>query len=153
MLERFKGMPADEQKQFIARSKARGGDVGEYEKLAGASAKAAPAASPLVKSKYGAPQSAQTIDALFAPLQSIETQGRAWLYMDKQLKPVRLRLGITDGTNTELLSSELQPAMELVTGVVMSGPRTTTGGAGAGNPLMGPQRGGPGGPGGPGRGR
>ncbi len=35
--------------------------------------------------------------------------------MDKQLKPVNLRLGITDGTNTELLSGELQPNVEVVT--------------------------------------
>ena len=51
---------------------------------------------------------AQTIDALFAPLPTVETRGRVWLFMDKQLKPVNLRLGITDGTNTELLSGELQ---------------------------------------------
>jgi len=31
-----------------------------------------------------------------------------WLYMDKQLKPVNLRLGVTDGSYTELLSGELQ---------------------------------------------
>ena len=43
--------------------------------------------------------------------------------MDKQLKPVQLRLGITDGTNTELLSGELQPGMELVTGVILADPR------------------------------
>jgi HlyD family secretion protein len=73
--------------------------------------------------------------------------------MDKQLKPVRVRLGITDGTNTELLSGELTPGMDVVTGVVMSNARTTTAGGGTGNPLLGPQRG-PGGPGGgPGRGR
>ena len=41
--------------------------------------------------------------------------------MNKQLKPVNLRLGITDGTNTELLGEELQPGMELVTGVVVEG--------------------------------
>ena len=28
--------------------------------------------------------------------------GRVWLYVDNQLKPVRLRLGISDGQNTEL---------------------------------------------------
>ena len=37
--------------------------------------------------------------------------------MDHQLKPVNLRLGITDGTNTELLSGELQQNMEVVTSV------------------------------------
>ena len=38
---------------------------------------------------------------------------------DKQLKPVRLRLGITDGTNTELLAGEVQQGTEVVTGVVL----------------------------------
>ena len=103
--------------------------------------------------KSGAPQSADTIDALFAPLPPVESRGRAWLFMNKQLKPVSLRLGITDGTNTELLSDELQPAMELVTGVIVGNTRTTSAPSGTGNPLM-PGRGGPGGfGGGPGRGR
>ena len=44
-----------------------------------------------------------TIDALFGPLPVVETRGRAWLYMNKQLKPVSLRLGVTDGTFTEVL--------------------------------------------------
>jgi HlyD family secretion protein len=145
MMERFKGMSPDDQKAFIARMKDRGQDTSAFEKEMPAAAKA-PA-----KGK-GAPatQSAQTIDALFAPLPSVESRGRAWLFMDHQLKPVNLRLGITDGTNTELLSGELQQNMEVVTGVTGLGPtRTTATGAGAGNPLMPAQRGGP--PGGRGR--
>ena len=60
-----------------------------------------------------------------------------WLFIDHQLKPVNVRLGISDGTNTELLSGELQPNMEVVTGVTgLSTTRTTTTGAGAGNPLL-----------------
>jgi hypothetical protein len=106
----------------------------------------APHKKPSIQPKYGAAQSGETIDALFAPLPPVESQGRAWLYVDKQLKPVRLRLGITDGTNTELLGGELQADSEVVTGVIMNGTRPTAG-AGAGNPLL-PQRGG-----GPGRGR
>lgn len=61
---------------------------------------------------------AQTIDQLFGPLPTAETMGRAWLNANNQLKAVRLRLGITDGTNTELLSGELAVGQELVTGVV-----------------------------------
>ena len=72
------------------------------------------------------------------------------MFMDHQLKPVNLRLGITDGTYTELLSGELQENMEVVTGITGLGPTRTTAAVGNGNPLM-PQRGGPGG--GPGRGR
>ncbi len=68
--------------------------------------------------------------------------------MDRQLKPVNLRLGITDGTYTELLSSELQENMEVVTGVTGLGPtRATPTPQGSGNPLM-PGRG-PGGGRGP----
>jgi hypothetical protein len=70
------------------------------------------------------------------------------LFVDRQLKPVTLRLGITDGTYTELLSEELQENMEIVTGVTGLTPTRNmpTPGAG-GNPLM-PGRGGPGGGGG-----
>ena len=65
-------------------------------------------------------------------------------------KAVRVRLGITDGTYTELLGGDLQPPMEVVTVITGVGSNRTTNAAGSGNPLM-PQRGG--GPGGaPGRG-
>ena len=64
---------------------------------------------------------------------------------------MNLRLGITDGQNTELLNAnELPPNAEVVTGVTGLGTTRNIGGpGGAGNPLI-PQRGGP--PGG-GRGR
>ena len=98
---------------------------------------------------------ATTIDSLFGPLPVVETRGMAWLYVNKQLKLVRLRLGITDGTFTEVINEEeLQPNMEVVT-MMTTGleTRTPAGQGGSQNPLMGPQRGGPGrGPGGPGGG-
>jgi hypothetical protein len=100
---------------------------------------------------------ATTIDALFGPLPTVETRGRAWLYINKQLKPVSLRLGISDNTNIEVLDgNELQPGTEVVTSVILPSQAAAPAGAtGAGqNPLMGPQRGGPGGGrGGPGGGR
>ncbi len=148
MLERFKTMSPDEQKQFIARMKERGADTSAFDITPRAATKTPRAA---------APAQAQTIDALFAPLPPVESRGRAWLFMDRQLKPVNLRLGISDGTTTELLSEELQESMEVVTGVTgLASTRGTPQGGGAGNPLM-PGRGGPGGrpPGGggqPGRG-
>jgi HlyD family secretion protein len=99
-------------------------------------------------------QSAATIDALFPPLVTQETRGGAWLYLEekKELKRVNLRLGITDGTNTEVVGGEVQPGQELVTGVLLGNARTTQGAGAAGNPLL-PGRGGPGGFGGGGRGR
>jgi HlyD family secretion protein len=92
---------------------------------------------------------ASTIDSLFGPLPSVETRGRVWLYISKQLKPVNLRLGISDGTWTEVLdSNELQQGTEVVTNVVTGTESAARpGGNNNGNPLMGPQ-GRPGGPGG-----
>ena len=46
---------------------------------------------------------ATTIDALFAPLAVTETAGRIWVLDGDQLRPVEVRLGVTDGTATELL--------------------------------------------------
>ena len=46
---------------------------------------------------------ATTIDALFAPLEAIESDGRLWVLDGEQLRPVEVRLGVTDGTATELL--------------------------------------------------
>jgi multidrug efflux pump subunit AcrA (membrane-fusion protein) len=148
MMERFKKMSADEQKQFIARMKERGRDTSAFETPAkgrGAKTPAPSADASLLRPKYGAASSAQTIDALVAPLPVVETRGRVWLFMNHELKPVNLRLGISDGTNTELLSGELQPNMEVVTGVTgLGATRTVPGQTGTGNPLL-PSRGGPGG--------
>jgi HlyD family secretion protein len=139
MLERFKTASPEEQQQMLARIKERGGDTSAFEAAMGTKPAARPA---------GSPQQAQTIDALFAPLPPVESRGRAWVFANRELKPVGLRLGISDGTYTELLSEELQENMEVVTGVTGLAPTRTLpqGGGGSGNPLM-PGRG-PGGPGG-----
>ena len=87
-----------------------------------------------------------TIDSLFGPLQTTETRGRAWLYENKQLKSVALRLGVTDGTYSEVLDGDLKEGQEVVVNMVTGlEPVTRPGQTGTGNPLMGPQRGGPGG--------
>jgi HlyD family secretion protein len=91
-----------------------------------------------------------SIDSLFAPIQIAQTPGRVWLYADKQLKSIRVRTGVTDGTFTELVDGEVTEGQEVVVNMVTGlEPKTNTPGQqGTGNPLMGPQRGGPGGPGG-----
>jgi len=138
MMERFKTMSPEEQQQFIARMKERGRDTSAFEAAqskAAAAGKDKPA--PKKDAKAGGMQSAQTIDALFAPLPTTETRGRVWLFMSRQLKPVNMRLGISDGTNTEVLSGELQENMEVVTGVTGAGTTTRTlPQGGTGNPLM-----------------
>jgi HlyD family secretion protein len=94
---------------------------------------------------------ATTIDSLFGPLPTVETRGQAWLFENKQLKQVRLRLGVSDGAYTEVLQSdpEVKEGTEVVTNVIIEqATNAAPGGANANNPLMGPQRGRPGGPGG-----
>jgi HlyD family secretion protein len=92
---------------------------------------------------------ATTIDSLFGALPTVETRGQAWLYENKQLKQVRLRLGISDGTNIEIMDGnpEVHEGAEVVTNVVIDTGTTTPGANNANNPLLGPQRG-RGGPGG-----
>jgi HlyD family secretion protein len=61
---------------------------------------------------------ATTFDALFGPLTQTETFGQVWLNESGKLKGVRLRLGITDGQQTELiqlLDGELQDGTDVVT--------------------------------------
>jgi hypothetical protein len=93
-------------------------------------------------------------------LPRVESTGRAWLYVDKQLKPVRLRLGIADGQNTELIEGDLQQGNEVVTNIALGNetrPAATNfpfgqpgrggfpGGGGFGGPGGGGNRGGGGG--------
>ena len=142
MLERFKTMAPEEQQQFLARMKERGGDTSAFE-----SAMKAPVARPRASE-----QQAQTIDALFAPLPVVETRGRAWLKVNGQLKAVGLRLGVTDGSYTEVISSEELPeTAEVVTGVTGLAPTRALPQQQQGNPFA-PGRGGPGGAPGGGRG-
>ena len=89
---------------------------------------------------------AMTIDSLFAPLVASESRGRLWLYENKQLRSVPVRLGITDSQFTELLEGDIKEGQEVVVNMVTGlEPAARPGQTGTGNPLMGPQRGGPGG--------
>jgi HlyD family secretion protein len=142
LLERLKTMSPDEQIQMLARMKERGQDTAALEASlkAGTAKTAAKAAG--AKAKTDA--AATTIDALFPPLPVVETAGSAWLYdNNKQLKRIPLRLGLTDGTQTEVISGDLEPGMEVVTGVIVGNARQTPqpGGNNNGNPLLPNQRG------------
>ena len=65
----------------------------------------------------------------------VETSGQVWLHVDGKLQRVRLRLGITDGQQTELiqaLDGELTEGAEVVTSVLIGAVRqaaTPAGGA------------------------
>ncbi len=123
--ERMANMTPEERQAFEDRMRARGGDPsakGGREGRGGA-AGAPPAKAPGrltgdVRLAAVNPAANQTIDSLFGPLPPTESTGRAWLWVGGELKSVRLRLGVTDGTYTELLSGELQAGQELVTLIV-----------------------------------
>jgi hypothetical protein len=103
-----------------------------------------------------ADRGASTIDALFGPLPPTETRGRVWVYNatkdKKELKAINgLRLGISDGTFTELIEGPVTEVQAVVTAVDL-GSAGTTQNRNTGSPLMpGRPMGGPGGFGGRGR--
>jgi HlyD family secretion protein len=103
-----------------------------------------------------ADRGASTIDALFGPLPPTETRGRVWVYNatkdKKELKAINgLRLGISDGTFTELIEGPVTEGQAVVTAVDL-GSAGTTQNRNTGSPLMpGRPMGGPGGFGGRGR--
>jgi HlyD family secretion protein len=91
---------------------------------------------------------ATNVDSLFGPLPPQETAGRVWLFVSGQLKPVRVRWGISDGKNAELLEGGgLEPGTELVTGV-NTGQSVRPPASAFGSPFAGAPRGLQGGPGG-----
>ncbi len=124
-------MPQAPPETGAAGSQARGRRAGRGASAAGSSD--APADSARMTG-------ATTIDALFAPLPRTETVGRVFAYADRQLKPVRLRLGISDGQTTELIDGDLTEGNSVVTNVVLPGQTSTRPPANA-FPGFGPQRG------------
>ena len=81
---------------------------------------------------------ARTIDALFGPLPPTVSTARVWLYDGRQMNPTQLRLGITDGSYSELLNGPVDSGAELVTGVsTENGERPPGSGAGlSSSPLI-----------------
>jgi HlyD family secretion protein len=148
--------PEERAARLEERMRSRGGDPAAAQAAPAAArpqrSPAPPAQSPSLSTRN--PQ-ATTIDALFGPLPPVETTGRVWLHVNGQLRPVRLRLGISDGQATELLEGAIEPGAELVTNVSTGeAVRSTAGGMGM-FPMMGgqPGRGGMPGGGAPGGGR
>jgi HlyD family secretion protein len=131
MMERMQSMSPEERQQFFQRMRERGS--GDSVASSQPANRMTPGQKPLVIT------SGQTIDSLFGPLPRRESAGRVWLYTNGQLKSVRVRLGISDGTSTELLSTDLPEGTELVTGILLAQtrPASTGGPSVGGNPFMG----------------
>jgi HlyD family secretion protein len=131
--ERLQGLPAEERAAVLERMQARGldrsGATGDGSQRRARGSQIAEA-----NLRTRNPE-ATTIDGLFGPLPRVESTGRVWRYVDGELRPVRVRLGITDGQVTELLEGDLQPDMELVTNIATSTAETRPTPQG-GNPFM-----------------
>jgi hypothetical protein len=122
--ERMANMTPEEREQFMARMRARGIELPTDGQTAapqrgrgqGPRTEARAAADP-PKSQGGA----TTFDALFPPLAPTESFGQVWLNVDGKLQRVRMRLGVTDGQQTELIQAmdgRIEEGTEVVTNVI-----------------------------------
>src|SRR5688572_14726081 len=137
--ERMANMTPEERERFMERMRARGftppadgqtaGPVPEPGgRGQGAGRREGQRAQGQPQVARPAGSGATTFDALFGPLTQTETFGQVWLSKDNKLQRVRLRLGISDGQQTELiqaLDGELQEDTELVTNVMTGAVRQT----------------------------
>jgi HlyD family secretion protein len=99
MRERMQGMTPEQRAEFFTgRGGGRGGDGGG--RGGGAARRRGNRGAEAVAT---VDRGATTIDALFAPLEVTETNGRIWMLDGSALRPVEVRLGVTDGTATELV--------------------------------------------------
>jgi HlyD family secretion protein len=131
--ERLAGMTPEQRERFMERMKARGITLPADAQATEQSGRGQGPQSPVQPSRSGAAASrpqggATTFDALFGPLAPTESFGQFWLYQNGKLQRVRLRLGITDGQQTELiqaLDGDVQEGTEVVTNVVVGAVRQT----------------------------
>ena len=126
MRERLQALPPEQREQMLERLRARGidptsaGDPGPGAAQPPSRGKARGTPAPTAARN----SQATTIDALFGPLPPTESQGRVWRFIGNQLKPVRVRLGITDGQATELIEGDLQDGVEVVTNATVGAQST-----------------------------
>ena len=133
--ERMAAMTPEERERFMERMRARGMTMPPEGQPTEAPSGSAQGARPLRRQQPAnaaatpAANAPTTIDALFAPLPPTETVGLVWLYQEGKLQPVRLRLGISDGQQTELIQAfggNIQEGTEVVTSVSIGSPRQTS---------------------------
>jgi len=129
--ERMASMTPEERERFTERMRARGftpspdGQAGDAAAPPGGRGQG-PRQQGQAQATRPAPSAAKaagatTFDALFGPLTQTESFGVVWLNAGGKLQRMRLRLGITDGQQTELieaLDGQLQEGTEVVTNVI-----------------------------------
>jgi HlyD family secretion protein len=102
-----------------------------------------PAVAPAAYTTSAAPlRSGSTIDQFFKPVPRPEAPGQVWVWRDHKLTPLAVRVGVTDGTWTELLGNGLAAGDEVVTNIVLPAQAHRPAATSA-NPLMPASRGAP----------
>lgn len=109
MRERVQSMTPEQRAEFFAarRGQGGGGPVG----FGGPPGRGGPGGARRPANRNAGPavpaveRGARTIDALFSPIRVEETSGRLWVMDGGELSPVEVRLGVTDGTATELVGA------------------------------------------------
>ena len=99
MMERMQQMSPEERQEFFARMRER--------RAAGGGGPGAPRRRANARQGPNVPaveRGASTIDALFAPIEVEETNGRVWVLNGGRLSSLNVRLDVTDGTASELLA-------------------------------------------------
>ena len=144
MRERMAQMSPEEREQFFARRRATGGGgsgFGGGPGRPGGSGR--PGSGRRPGNASNAPniptvdRGATTIDALFGPLPPVESNGRVWVLNGDRLEGVNVRLGVTDGTATELLGGRDLPAgTQLVTQITTPENGSALSSGGGGSPFM-----------------
>jgi hypothetical protein len=117
MKERLQTLPPEQRERMLERLRARGIDPTSAGEKGQVPNRPIPCqGSGFFPTKCRRSSQATTIDALFGPLPASDSQGRVWAISSRtNSKPVRVRLGITDGQATELIEGDLQDGAEVVT--------------------------------------
>ena len=137
--ERMVEMSPEARERVIAERRAArgGGESGPHSSSGAPRRRASASTQPTVPT---VDRGATTIDALFGPLPPTESTGRVWVMEDAQLQAVNVRLGVTDGTATELLGAAglatLDTGMQLVTNISTPDTRPDAQRGSSGSPLI-----------------
>ena len=119
MRERVQQMSPEEREQFFAQMRARRGGAGGPRGAGGPGRAGGPprrAAAPAVNTIPAVERGAGTIDALFSPLEVAERNAQVWLLDEgRRLRRVQVRLGVTDGSASELIEV-LDPGIAITDG-------------------------------------
>ncbi len=125
--ERLAAMSPEERERLIERMRARGFTPPQEGQAAGTPPPSRGQGAAAAAQRSPAISGATTFDALFPPLTPTESFGQVWLHVDGKLQRVRLRLGVSDGQQSELLQAldgKLEEGTEVVTNVTTGAAQT-----------------------------